>query len=132
VGIHASVRATHFEALEPIRQGVRDNFGAFGQDVAKGLSLRHDHGSQYVSAHFQNEIKFLVSEPGGMTFGIHGPEQAVTAGSRNLTAFACHRLKSTISSPMQWNLSQGWSLLSAKAYHKPSLPPFVNVLKKFG
>jgi putative transposase len=59
VGIHASVRATRFEALEPIRQGVRDNFGAFDQDVAKGLSLRHDHGSQYVSDHFQNEIKFL-------------------------------------------------------------------------
>lgn len=59
VGIHASVRATRFEALEPIRQGVRDNFGAFDQDVAKGLSLRHDHGSQYVSDHFQKEIKFL-------------------------------------------------------------------------
>jgi transposase InsO family protein len=59
VGIHASVRATRFEALEPIRQGVRGNFGAFGQDVAKGLSLRHDHGSQYVSDHFQNEIKFF-------------------------------------------------------------------------
>jgi len=26
---------------------------------ARGLSLRHDHGSQYVSDHFQNEIKFL-------------------------------------------------------------------------
>jgi len=59
VGIHASVRATRFEAFEPIRQGVRDHFGAFDQDVAKGLSLRHDHGSQYVSAHFQKEIKFL-------------------------------------------------------------------------
>ena len=59
VGIHASGSATRFEALEPIRQGVRDYFGAFGQDVAKGLSLRHDHGSQYVSDHFQNEIKFL-------------------------------------------------------------------------
>jgi putative transposase len=59
VGIHASVKATRFEALEPVRQGVRECFGAFGQDTAKGLSLRHDHGSQYVSDHFQNEIKFL-------------------------------------------------------------------------
>ena len=65
VGIHASARATRFEALEPIRQGVRDYFGGFGQDVAKGLSLRDDHGSQYVSDHFQNEIKFLgiISSP---------------------------------------------------------------------
>jgi len=63
VGIHASDRATRFEALEPVRQAVRDNFGAFGQDVAKGLSLRHDHGSQYVSDHFQDEIKFLGIAP---------------------------------------------------------------------
>ncbi len=59
VGIHASGSATRFEALEPIRQGVRDYFGAFGQEVAQGLSLRHDHGRQYVSDHFQNEITFL-------------------------------------------------------------------------
>lgn len=57
--IHASGSATRFDALEPLRQGVRDYFGAFGQDVAQGLSLRHDHGSQYVSDHFQNEIRFL-------------------------------------------------------------------------
>jgi putative transposase len=63
VGIHACITATRFEALEPIRQGVRDHFGAFGQEVANGLSLRHDHGSQYVSKHFQNEIKFLGITP---------------------------------------------------------------------
>jgi putative transposase len=27
--------------------------------VASGLALRHDHGSQYVSHHFQSEIRFL-------------------------------------------------------------------------
>ncbi|BAH77149.1 putative transposase [Solidesulfovibrio magneticus RS-1] len=35
VGIHAAKRGTRFEALEPIRQGVRHSFGAFGQDVAR-------------------------------------------------------------------------------------------------
>jgi hypothetical protein len=30
-----------------------------GKDVAKGLSIRHDHGSQYMSADFQREIRFL-------------------------------------------------------------------------
>jgi putative transposase len=59
VGIHAAVRATRFEALEPIRQGVRQHFGAFAKDVARGLSVRHDHGSQYMSDHFQNELAFL-------------------------------------------------------------------------
>jgi transposase InsO family protein len=59
VGTHASRRADRFEALEPVRQGVRERFGAFGRNVARGLALRHDHGSQYVSHHFQSEIRFL-------------------------------------------------------------------------
>ena len=59
VGIHAARRATRFEALEPIRQGVRRHFGAFGKDVARGLSVRHDHGSQYMADVFQQELAFL-------------------------------------------------------------------------
>jgi len=59
LGIHAAARGTRFEALEPLRQGVRHSFGAFGRDVARGLTLRHDHGSQFISDDFQNEIRFL-------------------------------------------------------------------------
>ena len=59
VGLHASRSADRFEALEPVRQGVRERFGAFARNVASGLALRHDHGSQYVSHHFQAEIRFL-------------------------------------------------------------------------
>ena len=55
-------RGTRFEALEPLRQGVRQHFGGFAEDVAAGLSLRHDHGSQYMSDAFQNELKFLGIE----------------------------------------------------------------------
>ena len=59
VGVHAHSRATRFEALEPIRQGVRRHFGGFAKGIAHGLSVRHDHGSQYMSVHFQKEIGFL-------------------------------------------------------------------------
>jgi len=59
VGIHAAKSGNRFEALEPLRQGVREQFGAFGQGVAAGLKLRHDHGSQYMSNDFQAEIAFL-------------------------------------------------------------------------
>ena len=62
VGLHAARCATRFEALEPIRQAVRERFGAFAKDIARGLALRHDHGSQYVSHHFQAEIRFLGVE----------------------------------------------------------------------
>lgn len=59
VGIHAAQRATRYEALEPLRQGVRRCFGAIEANVAAGLTVRHDHGSQYVSDAFQAELKFL-------------------------------------------------------------------------
>jgi putative transposase len=62
VGIHAHARATRFEALEPIRQGVRRHFGGFAKGIAGGLAVRHDHGSQYMSDHFQKEIAFLGIE----------------------------------------------------------------------
>jgi len=58
-GIHASRNANRFEALEPVKQGVRECFGAFAEKIATGLKLRHDHGSQYVSHDFQHEIAFL-------------------------------------------------------------------------
>lgn len=59
LGIHAAMEANRFEALEPIRQGVRSSFGVFSRDVAAGLSIRHDHGSQYQSRDFQEELRFL-------------------------------------------------------------------------
>ena len=62
VGLHASEKGTRWEALEPIRQGVKESFKLFGEGVAKGLKLRHDHGSQYMSGDFQEEIKFLGIE----------------------------------------------------------------------
>ena len=62
VGIHAARSGTRFEALEPIRQGVRRCFGAFAKNVACGLAVRHDHGSQYMSDVFQTELHFLGIE----------------------------------------------------------------------
>jgi transposase InsO family protein len=59
VGIHASRGADRFEALEPVRQAVRERFGGFAKGAAAGLQLRHDHGSQYISHDFQAEIRFL-------------------------------------------------------------------------
>ena len=62
VGIHVVKKATRFEALKPIRQAVKQHFGAFSAAAADGLKLRHDHGSVYMSDDFQSEIKFLGIE----------------------------------------------------------------------
>jgi putative transposase len=65
IGTHASSSASRWEALEPVRQGVTRHFGGTGPDVAKGLTLRHDHGSNYMAHDFQNEIKCfgILSSP---------------------------------------------------------------------
>jgi transposase InsO family protein len=62
VGVHAAERATRWEALEPVRQGVREVFRRIDAGAATGLSLRHDNGSQYVADDFQREIAFLGIE----------------------------------------------------------------------
>lgn len=70
-GWHVAKKGNRFAALEPIRQGVRTRWGKFEKDVATGLYLRHDWGTQYTADDFQNEIEFLgiesspayVSEP---------------------------------------------------------------------
>jgi transposase InsO family protein len=59
IGIHASLSGNRFEALDPIRQGVREHFGGFDAGIATGLAIRHDHGSAYMSDDFQGELKFL-------------------------------------------------------------------------
>ncbi len=62
VGIYAAQRATRFEALEPVRQAVRDYCGGFRAGAAAGIQLRHDWGSQYMSDDYQAEIAFLGME----------------------------------------------------------------------
>ncbi len=59
MGIHASKSGSRIEALEPIRQGVRASFSVYEKGAAAGLSIRHDHGSQYMSHDFQDELRFL-------------------------------------------------------------------------
>ena len=71
VGIHASRRATRFKVLEPILQSVRSRFGGV-REAAAGLAIRYDHGSQYMSRDFQNEIAFLGTESSPSL--VRGPE----------------------------------------------------------
>jgi putative transposase len=62
VGLHAAKKATRFQALEPLRQAVRDYCGGFRVGAAAGIRNRHDHGSQYISDDYQAEIAFLGME----------------------------------------------------------------------
>ena len=59
VGTHASTKGNRFEALIPVQDGVREYFGGLESKIAEGLSVRHDHGSQFMSRHYQQELRFL-------------------------------------------------------------------------
>ena len=56
IGTHASSSASRWEAREPVRQGVTRHFGGVGPDLARGLTLRHDHGSNDMADDFRREI----------------------------------------------------------------------------
>ena len=59
VGWHVAKLGDRWAALEPLRQGVRHAFGAFGKDVARGLAVRCDWGPQYIADAWINEVKWL-------------------------------------------------------------------------
>ena len=58
VGWHVCKVGNRFAALEPVAQGLRRLYGSVEADVARGLALRMDHGSQYLSDHFLNQLRY--------------------------------------------------------------------------
>jgi len=63
VGWHVCKQGTRFAALEPISQGLMATVGKVAADAGRGLSLRMDHGTQYLSDHFLNQLKHWGINP---------------------------------------------------------------------
>lgn len=63
VGWHVSKTGDRFAALQPLSMALTRRFGSVGAAAARGLILRMDNGSQYLSDHFQNQIKFWGIAP---------------------------------------------------------------------
>ena len=57
MGVHVCKKGDRMAALEPVAPGVLDQYGSVARGAARGLALRMDHGTQYLSDHFQNQIK---------------------------------------------------------------------------
>ena len=49
LGWHVSKRGTRREALQATSMAVRQQFGHLGRDAARGVQLRHDHGSCFMA-----------------------------------------------------------------------------------
>ena len=63
VGWHVAKTGDRFAALQPLSMAMKHRYGSVGEGVARGLTLRMDNGSQYLSDHFQNQIKFWGIAP---------------------------------------------------------------------
>jgi len=59
---HVAKVGDRFAALQPVYDAVIDRFGSLGPNLARGIKLRHDWGSQYRSHHFQGSISWLGIE----------------------------------------------------------------------
>ena len=63
VGWHVVKRGTRYAALEPIAMALTAIYGGVRAGVARGLSLRMDHGTQYLSDHFLKQVRFWGIQP---------------------------------------------------------------------
>ncbi len=80
VGWHVC-NGSRFAALDPI--ALERLYGSLDADVARGLALRMDHGSQYLSDHFLKQIRYWGIHP---SFGfVEEPETNGVAERWNRT-----------------------------------------------
>ena len=100
-----------YAALEPISQGLTSLHGSVAADLARGLRLRMDHCSQYLSDHFVNSVRFW-----GITPSFAFVEQPQTKGvverfiersrsSRSTARFCATLSKSVVRSASSWRIT---------------------------
>lgn len=66
VGIRVARSGTRFEALEPLRLAMREQFSGFSQGIARGVNLPHGHGSPFMSdgsPHEMGVLEIMDSSP---------------------------------------------------------------------
>lgn len=63
LGWHVTKSGTRFEATQALAMAVRQQFGHLSAGAARGLALRHDHGSNFMADHFQKQARFWGISP---------------------------------------------------------------------
>jgi len=63
LGWHVTKSGTRFEAAQALGMAVRQQFGHLSAGAARGLALRHDHGSAFMADHFRKQIRFWGVSP---------------------------------------------------------------------
>lgn len=63
MGWHVAKIGDRYAAAQTVGMAVKTVFGAVAGGIARGVALRHDHGSPFMADHFQNQIKFWGMTP---------------------------------------------------------------------
>ena len=63
IGWHVAKIGNRYAAAQAVGMAVKSVFGAVAGALARGVAIRHDHGSSFMSDHFQNQIKFWGMTP---------------------------------------------------------------------
>jgi transposase InsO family protein len=63
LGWHVAKHGTRHEAIQALGMAVRQRFGGLDAGAARGLALRHDHGSNLMADVFQRQIGFWGMAP---------------------------------------------------------------------
>ena len=63
LGWHVAKRGDRYAAVQAVGMAVRNVFGHVSPSAARGVALRHDHGSAFLAEHFQNQIRFWGMTP---------------------------------------------------------------------
>jgi putative transposase len=58
MGWHVAKIGDRYAAAQAVGMAIKTTFGTVVAGIARGLALRHDHGSAFMADHFQNQIKF--------------------------------------------------------------------------
>jgi hypothetical protein len=90
---HVAKVGDRFAALQPVYDAVIDRWGRLDADIARGLSLRHDWGPQYRSAHFLGSIGWLgISDDATPRYATHSTRSPPSATAVELRCCgATHR-----------------------------------------
>ena len=63
IGWHVAKIGDRYAAAQAVGMAVKTVCGAVAADIARGVALRHDHGSAFMADHLQNQIKFWGMAP---------------------------------------------------------------------
>jgi transposase InsO family protein len=63
LGWHIAKRGDRYAAAEAVSMAIRNVFGHVSPSAARGVALRHDHGSAFLAEHFHNQIRFWGMTP---------------------------------------------------------------------